>query len=183
MLQKGSYNTVALLDHFGTNELFRAYALQTQRPLTLHATIKTPDLEENPEEAVEIQGFLHLIQLFKPFDDTFVGLWNQSIDKCDAEWIIALQRQLASALPKYLDSTQTQAVDLRTSQQWLKIMIWQLSISHRLLSSKASESALTLTFPIQLSGEMVAEANQFPQEAMEVHGIGLIKKVCESLCY
>ena len=122
---------------------------------------------------MELQGFLHLIQLYKPFDDTFIGLWNQSIEKCDPDWIITLQRDLAQALPKYLNSTQTQAVDLRTSQQWLKIMIWQLSISHRLLSSKATDSALTFQFPVELSRAMVAETNQFPVEAMEVHGIGM----------
>ena len=157
---------------------YRAYALQTQKPLTLHATIEPPKVEESPQEATELRGFLHLIQLFKPFDDTFVGLWNQSLDKCDPDWILALQQQLDEALPKYLDSTATQAVDLKTSQQWLKIMTWQLSTSQKLLSSKAKNSALTLKFPIELSREMVTQASQFQREAMEVHGIGLIKKAC-----
>ncbi|KAL9089507.1 MAG: hypothetical protein Q9159_002547 [Coniocarpon cinnabarinum] len=160
----------------------RAYALQTQKPLTLHATIEQPSVSESPQEATKLQGFLHLIKLFKPFDDTFVGLWNQSLNRCDPDWILSLQQQLDEALPKYLNSTETQTVDLRTSQQWLKIMVWQLSTSQKLLSSKAKQSALTLKFPIELSRTMVADARQYQRESMEVHGIGLIKKMFDVAC-
>lgn len=51
----------------------RAYALQQHRPLTLYSTIGPPTLEEDPTEETEISGFLHLVNLFRPFDDTFVG--------------------------------------------------------------------------------------------------------------
>lgn len=159
------------------NHKGRAYALQTQKPLTLHATIRTPTIEESPDESVQLRGFLEHIRLSQLIDDTFVGLWTKSIEQCNIQWIVDLQRQLAQVLPKKLVSTQTQAVDLRTSQQWLKIMTWQLSMSHRLLSSEAEDQALTLKFPVELSREMVTEAIHFPKEAMEVHGIGLVKKV------
>lgn len=117
---------------------------------------------------------MHLIVLFKPFDDTFVGLWNQSINGCTTEWVINLQKQLSDALPLYLESTETQAVDLRTSQKWLRIMVWQLSISHRLLSSTAHDESMTFQYPIELSRELLTEVGQFSQESMEAHGIGLV---------
>ena len=105
----------------------RAYSIQAQRPLTLYDTIDMPDYEEEDrgQEADQLMGFIHLIQLYKPFDHTFVGLWNQSIEHgTTAGWICNLQRQLSEALPQYLRSTEIQAVDLKTCQQWLRVMIW-----------------------------------------------------------
>lgn len=103
----------------------RAYALQAQRPLTLYDTIDLPQARGDETENEKILGFLNLISLYRPFDHTFVGLWNSSIENgTTAEWISSLQRQLSEALPRYLKTTETQAVDLKTSQQWLRIMIW-----------------------------------------------------------
>lgn len=154
----------------------RAYALQMQRPLSLHATIGLPEVTNEIDDGVALQGFNHLIILYKPFDDVFVGLWNQPVDGATTEWIVDLQTQLSEALPQYLHSTETQAVDLKTSQKWLRIMIWQLSISNRLLSSTSVDPSMTFMFPVELSRELAAEASHFSQQAMEVHGIGLVSR-------
>ncbi|KAF4553992.1 Fungal specific transcription factor domain-containing protein 45 [Elsinoe fawcettii] len=160
----------------------RAYALQRHRPLTLYSTIQLPSMEEDPSETVELSGFLHLVQLFRPFDDTFVGFWNKTKVGCTTDWLVQLQKQLSTALPSYLESTETQAVDLRVSQQWLKTMIWQLSISQGYLSSQAQDQSMTFNFPLELSRDLVASASSFSQMAMEVHGIGLIEKLFDVAC-
>ena len=156
--------------------------MQAQKPLTLHDTIALPNLREDPGEAVALTGFLHLIMLFKPFDDTFMGLWNESVQGSSVDWIVSLQKQLLKALPQYLKSTETQAVDLRTSQHWLQIMIWQLSISHRLLSSTAADPSLTFRYPVDLSRELLTETSSYSQKSMGVHGIGLTKKLFDVAC-
>jgi len=152
----------------------RAYALQQRRPLSLYATINLPTLGDDPAETVELNGFVHLVNLFRPFDDTYVGLWNKARNGCTTEWLASLQQQLSDALPVYLQSTESQAVDLRCSQQWLKTMVWQLSISQGFLSSAAAENAMSFRYPVQISRDLVASASHFSQEAMEVHGIGLV---------
>jgi len=160
----------------------RAYALQQHRPLTLHTTISPPSLDEDPSETVELSGFVHLVNLFRPFDDTFVGLWNKNRTGCSTEWLARLQQQLSDALPMYLRSTESQAVDLRTSQQWLRTMVWQLSISHGFLSSASSDNAMSFKYPIEISRDLVSSASNFSQQAMEVHGIGLIEKLFDVAC-
>ncbi|KAK4931143.1 hypothetical protein LTR66_016062, partial [Elasticomyces elasticus] len=160
----------------------RAYALQRHRPLTLHATINLPDIDEDSAEAVELTGFLHLVNLFKPFDDTFVGVWNKARTGCTTQWLAELQNQLSEALPAYLHSTESQAVDLRTSQQWLRTMVWQLSISHGFLSSTAADNTMSFKFPIEISRDLLEQASGFSQQAMEVHGIGLIEKLFDVAC-
>lgn len=161
---------------------YRAYALQRHRPLTLHATIALPSLGEDPAETVELNGFIHLVNLFKPFDDMFVGLWNKAKTGCTTEWLAQLQMQLSDALPAYLHTTESQAVDLRVSQQWLRTMIWQLSISHGFLSSAAADNAMSFRYPIEISRDLIAASSTFTQQAMEVHGIGLIEKLFDVAC-
>lgn len=154
--------------------LCRAHALQRRRPLTLHATIELPRIDEDPAEAIELTGFVHLVNLFKPFDDTFVGLWNKARVGCTTAWLAKLQQQLSEALPIYLQGTESQIVDLHISQQWLRTMVWQLSISQGFLSSTAADHALTFQYPIEISRDLGLMASQFTQEAMEIHGIGLV---------
>jgi hypothetical protein len=152
----------------------RAYALRKHRPLTLHATIRLPTVDEDPNENVHISGFVHLVNLYKPFDDTFIGLWNKVRSGCLPSWLTQLQTQLTDALPSYLESTEVQAVDLHTSQQWLKTMVWQLGISHGFVSSMASYNTMSFNYPIEISRDLLAMSSQFSQQAMEVHGVGLV---------
>lgn len=150
--------------------------------MTLHATIALPQLNDDPAETAELNGFIHLVALFKPFDDTFVGLWNKARVGCSTEWLARLQNQLSDALPAYLHCTESQAVDLRTSQQWLRTMVWQLSISHGYLSSAAADSAMSFKYPIEISRDLIAQSSGFSQGSMEVHGIGLVEKIFDVAC-
>lgn len=152
----------------------RAYALQKHKPLTLHATIELPFLDLEPRDS--ITGFYHIVNLYRPFDDTFVGLWNKSRSDCSTLWLAQLQRQLSEALPVYLNTTESQAADLRISQQWLRTMVWQLSIANGCLSSSSPDAAMTFTYPIEIAKDLVAVTGLLSQQSMEIHGIGLVSE-------
>ncbi|KAL9603992.1 MAG: hypothetical protein Q9219_000754 [cf. Caloplaca sp. 3 TL-2023] len=158
----------------------RAYALQKHRPLTLHATIKLPSAAEDPSKP--IAGFLYLVNLYRSFDDTFIGLWNKSRVECSTLWLAHLQKQLTQALPTILDCTETQAADLRISQHWLRTIVWQLSITNGFLSSTSADSSMTFTYPIQIAKDLVSVTSRFSQRSMEVHGVGLIEKLFDIAC-
>jgi hypothetical protein len=156
------------------NNACRVYALHHHRTLSLHASIDEPTVGDDPQEMMELPGFCHLISLFKPFDDTFVGLWNKTSSGCTSAWMAQLQAQLTTALPPYPSVTETQAVDLRTCQQWLRTMVWQLSISQGVLSSSAADPAMSFKYPIDISHDVIASLKHFSQQAMELHGIALV---------
>ncbi|KAI9657582.1 MAG: hypothetical protein M1829_006890 [Trizodia sp. TS-e1964] len=161
----------------------RAYALQRHRPLTLHPTINLPRSDEDATEpTLAITGFLYLVGLFAPFDDVFVALWNKARSDCSTSWLAQLQHQLAEALPATLQSTETQVADLRTSQQWLRTMVWQLSISNGFLSSSSPDSSMTFKYPIEIARDLVMVTGRLSQQSMEVHGIGLIEKLFDVAC-
>ncbi|KAL9101594.1 MAG: hypothetical protein Q9163_003155 [Psora crenata] len=158
----------------------RAYALQKHRPLTLHATIHLPTLDD--DSSISLTGFIHLVNLYRPFDDTFIGLWNKSRTDCSTSWLSQLQQQLAAALPGYLNTTENQAADLRTTQQWLRTMVWQLSIMNGYLSSTSPDSSMTFRFPIEIARSLVAVTGGLTKGSLEVHGIGLVEKVFDVAC-
>ncbi|KAL9086593.1 MAG: hypothetical protein Q9165_007036 [Trypethelium subeluteriae] len=162
--------------------LHRTYALQRHRPVTLHASIQSPTVDEDPQEIVELTGLCHLINLFKPFDHTFISLWNKTLQGCTSTWTAQLQTKLTQALPAYLHSTETQAVHLHTSQQWLRTVVWQLSISQGFLSSTAVENAMSFKYPIEIARDMIAATRQFSQQAMEIQGVGLVEKIFDIAC-
>lgn len=189
MHEEATYRTADIIETSRRRRLYwllfvteRAYAIQQRRPLSLHASINLPTLEEDPSETVELSGFLHLVNLYRPFDDTFVGFWNKNRTGCTPEFLTRLQQELSDALPLYLQSTESQAVDLRCSQQWLRTMVWQLSISHGLLSSSAKDSSMTFQFPIDVSRDLLSATNQYSQQSMEIHGIGLVEKLFDISC-
>lgn len=155
---------------------FRAYALQRRRPLTLHATIGLPMADEDLADTVAIQGFVHLVNLYRPFDDTFVGLWNKTRSGCPTAWLAMLQKQLVDGQPTYLNCIESQAADLKISQQWLRTMVWQLSMANGNLSSASADTSMTFQYPIEISRDLLAATGSLSLYSMEVHGIGLVSR-------
>lgn len=133
-----------------------------------------PAVDEIPGERREVSGFIYLVNLFKPFDEVFVGLWNKSRADCSTKFLAQLQEQLANALPSMLESTESQAADLLTTQQWLRAMVWKLSITNGYLCSSSSDKSMTFQYPIEIARDLVAVTSQMSQHSMEVHGIGLV---------
>lgn len=121
MVEENAYFTGEPVENARRRKLFwllfvteRAYALQRHKPLSLHATIELPSADETDRA---ITGFLYLIELFRPFDDTFVGLWNKSRNDCSTALLAQMQKQLQEALPPNMPVTESQEADLRTTQQ------------------------------------------------------------------
>lgn len=133
-------------------------------------------MEESPSDRPITSGLECLINLYKPVDDTFISLWNKIQTHGNPSWIAQLQNQLTEAVPAYLDCTESQAADLRITQQWLRTMLWQLCVSQGLVSSVAADNTLTFKYPIEISRDLLSMTHQFSQGAMEVHGVGLVSR-------
>ncbi|KAF2461241.1 hypothetical protein BDY21DRAFT_278514, partial [Lineolata rhizophorae] len=173
----------------------RAYAIHHHRPVTLYPSIQLPTPDEDPTEQVSLTGFLHHINLYKPFDHTFVSLWNKAPSAAPPGWLGQLQKQLSDALPAYLstmgggggggldgndggsDVAAAQTVDLEVSRGWLRTMVWQLSVSQGFVSAMAQDSTMGLAYPVEISGELLAMTAQFSRQAVEVHGIGMVERL------
>ncbi|KAB5550911.1 hypothetical protein GE09DRAFT_1174029 [Coniochaeta sp. 2T2.1] len=149
----------------------RAYALQRQRPLTLQASINLPTMTDDPSDplASQLSGFLLLVNMFRPFDDAFVALWNRAMGECSDAYVTNVQKQLQGALPAYLNSPETQFAELQGNQQWLKNLQWQMSIA----GGNAGE-----LYSIDIGRDLLPMVSHFPGN-LGLLGLGLIEKMCD----
>ena len=159
----------------------RAYAMERHRPLSLHPTIDLPVAREPFEEDV-ISGTIYLVNLFRCIDDKFMSLWNKDRSQCSSAWLARLQQRLIDAIPPELKTTESQFADVKVTQHWLRIMVWQLSITNGYLSSNSRDTSMTFKFPIEVARDLLNDISNISLLSMEVHGVGLIEKLFDIAC-
>lgn len=147
----------------------RAHAIRRNRPITLSTNPGTPLLED-PEE----RGLRYLASLFQPFDEVFFSVWNGSRQDCSKEWLLALERDVRTALPQILDVSNEQIANLRVSQLWLQVKLWELFPRFGFLSSESVYECLTFRYPIVLARDLVILATNLPVPSLQVHGVGMV---------
>jgi hypothetical protein len=148
----------------------RAYALQRQRPLTLQATISLPTITDDPSDplAHTLNGFILLVNLFRPFDDTFTALWNKTRSDFVPTYTSALQKQFQEVLPAHVNVNDSSLNDLHPNQQWLKTHMWQLGIA----SSNNGDPNMQL--PVDAQRELVSMASHFSSDGIGLLGFRLV---------
>ncbi|EAW15339.1 Zn(II)2Cys6 transcription factor [Aspergillus clavatus NRRL 1] len=160
----------------------RAHAIRRHRPVTLQITASSPSLDEPSALDAASIGFRCLADLYRPFDESFLGLWNGTHTTCSPEGLIQLDEHIRNAVPADLELPDILMADLRVSQQWLRTMIWQLSTTAGFLSSKATHPCMEFRYPLEIARDLSMATWKLSPQSMETHGIGLIEKIFEVAC-
>ncbi|CAG8089913.1 unnamed protein product [Penicillium salamii] len=160
----------------------RAHAIRRHRPITLQVTSESPQLEDDINLPTSTAGFLCLVNLYRPFDESFLGQWNGINATCSIESLVQLQERIQNAVPADLDLPDILMADLRVSQQWLRIMIWQLSTTAGFLSTSPTHACMDFRHPLQIAEDLCLATWKLSKQSMETHGIGLIEKLFEVAC-
>ncbi|KAF4343791.1 sucrose utilization SUC1 [Fusarium beomiforme] len=162
----------------------RAYALQRNRPIRLQDTLKLPAVDPTSSDAEILRGFLDLISLFRPFGQDFISQWNcpTSSTSTDFENLSRLQCLLKYALPDLSNHSPVQQADLLISRHWLKVVVWKLCASKRVLSTANSEDVMSLHYPASIARDIVLVSQLIPTQAFEANGIGIVEKVFDVGC-
>ncbi|OTB00419.1 hypothetical protein M426DRAFT_26562 [Hypoxylon sp. CI-4A] len=155
----------------------RAYALQRGRPLTLQASINLPTMSDDPTDplAHQLNGYLLLVNLFRPFDDLFVTLWNKTRSESSPSYLSALQKQFSDMIPPYMNVQET---DLRANQQWLKTITWHLSMQNGCVP-QGSQDQMQMQYPIDISRDLMSMTSQFSTQSTELLGQPLVAKLLD----
>lgn len=77
------------------------------------------------------------------------------------------------------EPTAIQKADLLVTQQWLRLVVWQSSLQHELLSMVAPNESMAFSFPLAIAHDTVAALQALPSHAIEVHGMGIFEKLFE----
>ncbi|KAI0118967.1 fungal-specific transcription factor domain-containing protein [Daldinia grandis] len=155
----------------------RAYALQRGRPLTLQASINLPSMTDDPTDplASQLNGYILLVNLFRPFDDMFITFWNKTRGESSPSYLSVLQKQFSDMIPPYMN---VQDSDLRANQQWLKTITWHLSMQNG-CAPQGSQDQMQLQYPIDMSRDLMSMTSQFQTQSTELLGMPLVAKLLE----
>lgn len=126
------------------------------------------------DSAPRKSGFAHLIALFRPFDDKFFALWNRSASQCSESSLAALEQQILDAVPAAAPLSDDQLANLRVSQQWLRLMLWELFTLLGYLSSTSPHACMGFRYPLQVARDLTFATWKLPIDSMEIHGVGLV---------
>ncbi|PNY29042.1 sucrose utilization protein SUC1 [Tolypocladium capitatum] len=155
----------------------RAYAIQRQRPISLQATVNLPTLGDDPSDhqTHELNSFILLVNLYRPFDDAFTATWSKTKGHLSSQYLSGLQKQLNDLVQSYI-CQDANFNDVHTNQQWLKSTVWQLTGG---VANGSRDDSMAFQYPMHVSRELVVNmASQFPVQ-IDLLGVGLIEKLVE----
>lgn len=133
----------------------------------------SPSLEKLPE-GLRSSGFARLVDLYQPFDEIFLGSWNGTSMMCSIELVLGIENHLQKAVSVSMDLSEIQMADLLVSQQWLRMIAWQLSTKLGLLSSTTKHESLTFWYPVNIARDLMVSTWGISHQSMQIHGIGLV---------
>ena len=154
----------------------RSHAIRYARPATLQLTTDTPDI--NTDDPA-LAGFWSLAALFRPFDTSFIALLNHEILAMapSPEGVNFIEAAVNSALKPGLDLRDTQKANLRVTQLWLRVIIWQLRLRLGYLAEESYQLSLTFRYPIEVAKDVMLSTRDLPIDSFRVHGVGLTEKL------
>ncbi|CAO2648127.1 Nn.00g090490.m01.CDS01 [Neocucurbitaria sp. VM-36] len=156
----------------------RAHAVRRNRPITLQVTLTSPCLQSTTEE----RGLSFLASIFRPLDEVFFAVWNGSTQECSKDWLLRLEHDVRSALPLHLDVSDEEIANIKVSQFWLQIKLWELFPRFGFLSTESVYECLTFRYPLSIAKNLTALAVKLPIGSLQIHGVGMTEKIFDIAC-
>ncbi|EFY84820.1 RING-4 like protein [Metarhizium acridum CQMa 102] len=124
-------------------------------------------------------GLWSLAVLFRPIDSAFMAVMNREAASWSPspEILDAAERSINTAIPARFPLQDMQKANLRITQLWLRIVIWQLRLRLGYLTDMSHQRSLTYQYPLDVARELVLSTRDLPARAMTVHGVGLTEKL------
>jgi hypothetical protein len=168
----------------------RIYALLyvTERGAFIHdmlpvSIFEPPELpsETLPDEDPLISsGLGKLFRLFSLLSNDFVrarsGFTSTQSTGHEFEMIADMQDILCQDVDVTAVS-EIQRADILITQQWLRLMVWQTALKLGLISSTATNSSYSYSYPQHIALALCAALKRLSPTAIEVHGLGIVSLV------
>ncbi|KAK2062046.1 hypothetical protein LY76DRAFT_613965 [Colletotrichum caudatum] len=155
----------------------RSHGIRYRRPVTLQITAESPAMDDDDPA---LSGFWSLAALFSPLDTSFVALMNQekvATPPSDAALAHVEAAVNAALRPSTSGLKDTQKANLRVTQLWLRIILWQLRLRFGYLAEESARASMTYRYPLEVARDLVLSTRDLPIDSIRVHGVGLTEKL------
>ncbi|KAK1070757.1 hypothetical protein LTR74_003932 [Friedmanniomyces endolithicus] len=158
--------------------LERAYCLHNQRPVTLHAAVAKPALTFHDDPG-PVDGFLGIISIFESIPASLYNwLCNPHTEMPrDAVSVPICFWSLSDASLFPVGANETQLVNNSVTQQWLRSYLWHIALKYQLPDTVFMADSLPLEAPLSAAKSVMSTIASVSQRSMEVHGIGMERKL------
>lgn len=154
----------------------RSHAIRYRRPATLILSPSTPPIDFADGS---LEGFRALADLFKPIDTTFIAFLNEEIvfQVPGTDTLEKVETAINTAINPATVLKDSQKANLRITQRWLRIIIWQLRVRLGHLTGSSIQQSLTFQYPLLVARDLVLCTKNLPISCIEVHGVGVTEKI------
>ncbi|CAN6607890.1 hypothetical protein TRVA0_003S03686 [Trichomonascus vanleenenianus] len=158
----------------------RFMAIHIYRPVLLMPLSLLPEFDPSVSRTIQ-DGFLQIIKLFRLVDSNFLEVYmgNDSEIEVNEKWFEEKETQLADTESGIESLSEMQQADLIVTQQWLRMLIWQMAMSRYWLSTGISEGCMSLLFPVQIARRLRSLISKCSKESIQVHGSVILRKMFE----
>lgn len=139
-----------------------------------------PNISFSQDDRRIFAGFQELFKLFSYVDERFIDLWAfagaSDLTRSEAirDYICSTQASLDMLTFHNGDFTDSQRADVLITHQWLRLILWQTTMRHSLLSSRSPNLAFTYRFPLKLGTALCKILRILPRDALAIHGLGCV---------
>lgn len=119
-----------------------------------------------------LNGVGLLIDMYGPFNEIFMRIFNRIDKNADVKWATDLQRHLSRELGGEYASIQRLIVGV--TQHWLRTLVWQLCLEIQLLSSRSDDITMNYRYPIAISESLLRITQDTPQYLLDTQDIVLV---------
>ncbi|KIW93066.1 uncharacterized protein Z519_06916 [Cladophialophora bantiana CBS 173.52] len=159
----------------------RTYCVQNGLPTTLRPINEFPSTDPiEGYDGAPLPAFIALIRLFTFLDGDI--LWPipssaaVSIQGAPKNQISVLQHDLTRhPLSEELD--ESQRVDILATRNWIRILLWQYTITHFPVSCHAHDQAFSALLPATIAHDMLSVLENVSWKSIQPHGYGMELKI------
>ncbi|KAE8363228.1 hypothetical protein BDV27DRAFT_8940 [Aspergillus caelatus] len=156
----------------------RGHAIQHGINTCLRDSIRPPT-RDCLDELHLVEAFDRLVGLFIAVEGVLLDRGGSSTIMCSKETLCRLQSQLRQCLQWPTTYHALQRTDIAITQQWLRVLLWQLSLKNIFLSSASADDSMRLTYPVHVARDAIVLISNVPQETFVAHGPGMAIKLFE----
>lgn len=147
----------------------RGHTTRFDLPRTLRLESSIPELEVEEKPAV-LFAFVSMCKLFQNF-----GLaMDEGAQDGNQEFYVAMHKRLRETQGDARFSSKLQRADFLITQQWMRVVLWKMSLFHIELSASPADESLSLRLPDQIARNVMGLLNTFPTHIVEAHGLGMV---------
>jgi hypothetical protein len=147
----------------------RGHTTRFDLPRILRLDPKLPRLE-TAEVPSGLAAFTDLCQLFRTFGQAMDSDTSVRTTDFFSNMDLRLRklRQLQS-------KGHLQQADFLITQQWMRMVLWKMSMFHIKLTADDNDKNLSISFPEHVARNVIGYLNLFPRNMVEAHGLGMVR--------